>query len=198
MMNVTRQFYIPSGAQRIETIEGMEVYRYNDVTNRLCAVCFVGRVIRPTWRFGFESENKLATYINKTADKVIAKRKYKGELSALRKARKAEAVQKISVGDIFVEQYDYESTIISFWQVISKHGAKLELKMINKTLVHVDSSGRNEDYMPDIDSFVDNKIMARSIKTICADRVYLVGTSTWYSVASWNGKPVYQTNAYWR
>ena len=195
---ITRQSYIPANAIKIDTIEGIEAYYYYNEDRSLNAVCFVGKTIKPTWRYKFESGAALGKYLDKTIEKLLAYKKNKSERAEQRKANKVEAIEMVAVGDVFVECLSYEYTTIAFWQVISKRGAKLELKKIARTLVHTDSSGRNEDYMPNIDNFIDEKTMTRSISSSSGERVYLTGTSRILSYTKWNGKPQYETNSYWR
>ncbi len=196
---ITRQSYIPTKAVKIDTILGIEAYRYYNEDGSINAVCFVGKTIKPTWRYKFESEAVLTKYLDRTIEKHIAYKKNKSERAEQRKADKVEAINMVAIGDVFVECFSYEYTTVDFWQVISKRGAKLELKKIARTLVHSDSSGRNEDYMPNIDNFIeDEKTMTRSICSSSGESVYLIGTSRSLSYTKWNGKPQYETNSYWR
>ena len=198
MRNLTREFYIPQNATKIEAVEGVTIYEFfNKVNNKPAAVCFVGKTIKPTWNYWFDDETKKASKIQKTIESFEAKKIAKTEAAILRKQQSAEAAKLVKVGDIFVESSHFESTIIDFWQVIAVKGTKVELMPISKSLVHTDSSGRNEDYMPDINSFTNNKIMKANVSPLLCDTIYLKCRS-WYSISSWSGKPVYQTNAYWR
>jgi hypothetical protein len=177
---------------------GIEIYEYiNETLNKPAAVCFVGRTLKPTWKYWFDSEEDKIARIQNTVDKYKAQIKVKAQRTAERKIQKAEAEKCVSIGDIFVESSHYESTVIDFWQVVAKRGTRLELMKITKTLVDTDSSGRNEDYMPDVDNFIKDKTMKISISSKHGDIIYLVCRS-WYSITSWSGKPVYQTNSYWR
>lgn len=192
-MNITRDFYIPTGAIKLETIPGVDVYQYiNQINNCPAAMCFTGRSQKPTWRYYFKNVEHLQDYVNKTINNYRLRQKAKLDAAAERKARKEQASKTVAIGDIFVESSHYESTIIKFWQVVAKRGTKLELKSINKTLVHTDESGRNEDYMPDINNFNDGEILKCSIRDQHSDTVYLKCES-WYSITSWTGRPVYQT-----
>ena len=195
-LNRTRDFYIPQNATKLETINGVDIYQSTNSVNRPAAVCFVGRAVKPNWCFSFNTLDELSGYIDKTIEKYRTWQKRKADAKIERLANKAEAVKLVAIGDIFVESWHYESTTIQFWQVIAKRGAKVDLRLITKTMVNVDSSGRNEDYMPDIDNFTD-KTMTATIRNCCSNRVYLKCES-WYSITSWDGKPEYQTNAMWR
>ncbi len=195
-LNLTRDFYIPPNATKVETINGVDIYQYVNSVNRLAAVCFIGRAVKPNWRYSFNTLDELTSYVDKTIEKYRAWQKRKADAKIERQASKAEAVKIVAVGDIFVESSHFEYTVIDFWQVVTKRGSKVELRKLTKTMVSVDSSGRNEDYMPDIDSFTD-KTMSVSIRGCYGDRVYLKCES-WYSITSWDGKPEYQTNSYWR
>ena len=184
MRNLTREFYIPQNATKIEAVEGVAIYEFfNKVNNKPAAVCFVGKTIKPTWNYWFDDETKKASKIQKTIESFEAKKIAKTEAAILRKQQSAEAAKLVKVGDI--------------WQVIAVKGTKVELMPISKSLVHTDSSGRNEDYMPDINSFTNNKIMKANVSPLLCDTIYLKCRS-WYSISSWSGKLVYQTNAYWR
>ncbi len=195
-LNLTRDFYIPENSTKVETINGVDIYQYTNSVNKPAAVCFIGRAMKPSWRYSFNSLDELAGYIDKTIEKYRAWQKRKADAKIERQANKAEAIKMVAVGDIFVESSHFEYTVINFWQVVTKRGSKVELRRLTKTMVHVDSSGRNEDYMPDIDNFTD-KTMTATIRSCYSNRVFLKCES-WYSITSWEGKPEYQTNFMWR
>lgn len=198
MLKQDREFYIPKDAIKLDTINGVDIYQYvTKEHNQLAAVCFLGRAQKPAWRYRFTTAEQMQSRIEDTIDKYQARKTLQLEAKADRKLRKAEASKLVNIGDIFVESFHYESTTVEFWQVVSKHGSKVELNKISKSLVHTDSSGRNEDYMPDIDGFIADKKMTMTISDKVGDTIYLKCQS-WYSVTSWSGRPVYQTNIYWR
>lgn len=195
-LNLTRDFYIPANLTKLDAINGVDVYQYTNSRNKPAAVCFIGKAVKPNWHLYFNSLDELINYINKTIEKYQVWQKRKAAIKIERQANKAEAVKLVAIGDIFVESWHYESTIIQFWQVVAKRGAKVDLRQITKTMVDVDSSGRNEDYMPNVDGFTD-KTMSVNIRSCCGDRVYLKCDS-WHTITKWDGKPEYQTNIMWR
>lgn len=195
-LNLTRDFYIPQNSTKLEAINGVEVYQYTSMNNKPAAVCFMGKTIKPSWHLYFNTLDELKDYIGKTIDKYRLRQKRKAETKIERLANKAEAVKLVAIGDVFVESWHFESTTIQFWQVVAKRGAKVELRQTTKTMVDVDSSGRNENYMPDADNFT-GKTMTATIRSCYGNRVYLKCES-WYSITSWGGKPEYQTNIMWR
>lgn len=106
-------------------------------------------------------------------------------------------MDKIRIGDIFVDTFSYEYTRVSFMQVISKYGTKVILRKIKQELVGTDGSGRNEDIMPLKDQFLNDELITQTVKSLCGEDIYLSGTSSCRSVHSWDGKACYQTNSYW-
>lgn len=198
IFKLTREFYIPKQATKLETVEGIDVYHYtNEEYNQPVAVCFVGKAQKPTWKYRFKSMEELIAMVNQTIEKYLARKNHLRILATEKKLRKAEAIKLVNVGDVFVETSSYESTVIDFWQVVTKRGATVELRKIGKNLVSIDSSGRNEDYMPLVDNFISDETKRLTISDKLSDSIYLICKS-WYSFKSWNGKPVYQTNIYWR
>ena len=198
MIKLTREFYIPNLAQKIETMAGIEVFEYtNETLNKQAAICFVGKTIKPTWHHHFENVDSMKNKIQKTVQKYIADKKAKSERMKNKNQSKTEAAKLVNIGDIFVESSHYEFTVIDFWQVVAKQGVRLELMQISKRLEETGSRGRNEEYMPNIDDLISGKTMKISISSKHNDTIYLTSRS-WYSVTSWSGKPVYQTSAYWR
>lgn len=190
---ITREFYIPANSQKLDTISDIAVYQYMNSKNQLSAVCFVGRTTKPTWSIAFNNSDELLAHVQKTTSRVIAKRKLKADLATDRKVSKQEAIRMINVGDIFVERSSYEYTVINFWQVITKQGAKLELRQLSKTLQPELSSGCCEYYLPEVNNFSGEEIMAKSIRAHHERTVFLSGNPSYYSVHSWNCKAVYET-----
>lgn len=193
IQKITRDFYIPTNSQKLDTIPDMAVYKYMNSKNQLSAVCFVGRKTKPTWSVAFNNSDELLAYVQRTTSRIIASRKLKAELAANKKTSKQEAIKMVNVGDIFVERSSYEYTIINFWQVVAKQGAKLELRQLSKTLQLKLSSGCCEYYLPEVNNFSGEEIMTKSIKSHHDGIVYLGGGTGYYSVHSWNDKPVYET-----
>ena len=196
----TREFYIPTQATRIPAIDGIEAYKYTNGQNKLVGLCFVGKQIKPSWRYIFSDMVQLTEALNVTVNKFVDRQQEKAVYREWRKQNKKEAIQMVNVGDIFVESFSYESTTISFWQMVFKKGGTVGLKEINRILVNTDSCGRSEYYIPHIDSFIDNKLITRSIKSHINDTVYLCIPEAGgiHHFKKWNGKSVYETNIYWR
>lgn len=201
---ITRDFYIPTNSEMVQVSNDIVVYKYLSALNDSlpAAVCFVGKTIKPTWKFYFETEEAREQEIKKTVDKINKRNIEKIKRDNLKKANKELAVASVNVGDIFVESFSFEYTTIEFYQVIDKKNSRITLAKITKNIVDAEECERNEYYTPNKDDFdegaLDNTIV-KTIQRISDDkRVYLSGWSTYNHFKSWSGKPVYQTNCNWR
>lgn len=160
---LTREFYIPKGSKKIEThVKGVEVYEFTNTANyENITMCFVGKQVKPLWMHQFISEELKQAKIQQTIERHKAREIQRVQERAKAKKDKADAILLVKIGDIFIQTYGYDCTITTFWQVVSKHGLKVELMELTMRMTNEDSY--NQKYMPNIGDFISNKVMVARV-----------------------------------
>lgn len=185
---INREFYIPSNAIKLKTIQEIEAYKYLNHKNQLCGICFIGRAIKPVWDILFNSEVDLINYLNKSTREVINQRKLKASINVENKENLNQAILMVAIGDVFIEYSMKAQHDIIFWQVISKHGAIIELNQIyNKT--EIDKS-EGIVILPDINAFACDRVIKERIKNHIDGTINLSISNGKYKFHKWDGKPI--------
>tara|TARA_R110000824_G_scaffold40166_2_gene120655 strand:- start:11415 stop:11981 length:567 start_codon:yes stop_codon:yes gene_type:complete len=116
--------YIPKGANKVTPKTGGVVfYTYTNSVDELCAMCFVGRAQKPTWRYRFSTEDHRERCIKDQIETVIAHNEAK-------EGRRVSAKQPhtLKVDDVLYSSWGYDQTNINFYQVT---------KLVGKTMVEL-------------------------------------------------------------
>jgi hypothetical protein len=103
---------------------GITVY-YKDLPNQIgkpvvCALCFVGKAVKPTWQYRFKDVEQRTKEVEQTFAKVQAKLDRKTQ----EKAKKSEAMSNHGVvaSDVFRCSWGYDQTNIDYYEVIAVTG----------------------------------------------------------------------------
>ena len=116
-MNIPREFYIPKGARKVAAKDGSATFYLYESDARPCAVAFVGKAQKPTWRHWFRSA---AAREKKIADTIAAEQAHKARVAARRaEANKPHAWE---VGLILSSSWGYEQTNVNFFEVVAVVG----------------------------------------------------------------------------
>jgi len=121
---VTRAFFIPKDAEKIEDLESGAVAYLSVHRNGNWAMGFGGKRQRPDFNYTFPTEEYARKYIQKYFDGQRASVKAKAERRAEQKAFKT----TLKVGSILYTSWGYDQTNIDWYQVI-------EVKPSGKTVV---------------------------------------------------------------
>lgn len=113
-IKMTREFYIPQGAEKIERagVDGV-VYTYTNRLGQLCAMGFTGKRAKPTWRHYFGNETSRQKKIEGHFDccKSIT------DSRAARAAQRKAFAHTLKVGDILRATWGWEQTNIDYYEV---------------------------------------------------------------------------------
>lgn len=129
MKNIQEQRYIPEGYELSWDDQdlGIQVY-YKDLPNQICGLCFVGRAVKPTWRYRFRNEEQRLAEVTKTFEWVNRRAKQKAE----KKAELASIKHDVKVGDVFKSSWGYDQTNIDFYEVIAVSGKSVTVCAIGQ------------------------------------------------------------------
>lgn len=124
-----KQRYIPEGYVLMAKDEavGLEVYRD---PNRLVAIGYAGKRMKPDFNYRFQSEERLEKYVMDYVVDIMAVKVLKEN----RRKEQAERNKNISVqvGDIFRSSWGYEQTNIDYYQVVAVKGQMVEVREIGQ------------------------------------------------------------------
>ncbi|AUR52057.1 hypothetical protein [Aquella oligotrophica] len=180
----------------LSVIGGCEIYQYLGKDGAPCAFLSRGKSKKVSWHLKFSSlealNDKVSKQINSYLDIQESKTKYKQEKTQRSKV----AATLVNIGDIFYYSWGYDCTITSFWQVIAKSGMTVKLQQIDYRIDHIES-GRNEYLLPLKDQFVNDEVITKRIRSYCQNHSPAISMDHGLMVLH-GGKPVYQTNVYWR
>jgi hypothetical protein len=118
----TRDFYIPKGAEKIETPEAGTVaylargnYAHNGAPY-FHAVAFHGKAEKPDWNYTFKTEQQAREYIATHATNCAAHNK---RVADARKARsEVRAADHFKVGDLLHTSWGYDQTNVEFFKIV--------------------------------------------------------------------------------
>lgn len=183
----TREFYIPAGSVKISPkCGGVVFYIYNRTDGLPCAMCFVGKAQKPTWRYAFTTaakrEAKIAAQIAHTT------------AEAESKAKRTEERNKPhgwEPGLILVSSWGYEQTNVDFFEVVRVVGkCFVEIEKIGSQRANNSPDGfasMSDHCMPD-PAHRTGKVI--KVKVQFGSRVSL---STYAGAHVWDGKPMYRS-----
>lgn len=173
-----------------------EIYQYQAKDGAPCAFYSRGKSKKITWHIKFPSlsalNDKVSKLINSYLDTQNSKAKYNQEKAERSKV----AAALVNLGDIFSYSWGYDCTITSFWQVIAKSGVTVKLRQIDYKVEYIES-GRNEYLLPLKDQFINEEIITKKIRSFYQNYSPVISMDHGIMVLH-GGKPVYQTNVYWR
>lgn len=206
MIKFDRKCYIPENATlevaidviQSKELSGLQVYKYINKQNQLCAKCFIGRKVAPVWHYYFSDEQDYQSRVDLTIQNYERKKAYKAQWKIEQKENKKQSLALINEGDIFVRSYGYDCTLIEFYQVIKIKGQKVELVAIASEFVR-NECGRNDYYNPVRNKIIDEKIYMATVSPYNTHNSIFLRCSAFRSgtIAKWDGQEVYQTNSYY-
>jgi hypothetical protein len=117
-MQLTREFYIPTGARKVAHKLSSAVaylYEYKGVPY---AVVFHGKSAKPCWRYSFATplarEHRIARFFTARAEHDTARAK--------RQAERKQAGRGLGVGDVLSAMWGYEQTNIDYYEITALIG----------------------------------------------------------------------------
>lgn len=116
-MKTPREFYIPKGARKVAAKDGCATFYLYENKGRPCAVAFVGKAQKPSWRFWFRSE---AARAERIAETIANAQAHKAQVAERR--AKNNAPHKWEVGLILSSSWGYEQTNVNFFEVVAVVG----------------------------------------------------------------------------
>lgn len=123
-MKLSREYYIRKGSIRvIPKCGGIEFYLY-ELAGKPCAMCFVGKALKPTWHHRYSSPAAREGAIRRQIEATQSVQTYKATRAAEKKAAAAKG-HGLEPGLILVSSWGYEQTNVDFYEVIEKIGATM-------------------------------------------------------------------------
>jgi hypothetical protein len=183
IMKLSRDFYIPKGAQKVAMKSGGAVFYLYEQNGAPCARCFIGKAAKPAWAYKYSSAEKRAEAIQRQIAAVQAREVEKAERKA-----KANAPHGWEVGLILVASWGYDQTNVDFYEVVEVLGKSMvRIEEIGSQAANDQSAGGSSmsNYVvPDVDS--------RSGKfQRCKVSFGRVKVSSCSSASPWDGKRKY-------
>lgn len=118
MKNIQDQRYIPEGYELSWDDQELGIQVYYKEVPYVAGICFVGRAIKPTWRYRFRNAEQRLAEVTKTFEWV----KRRADNKAAKKAELASIKHDVKVGDIFKASWGYDQTNIDYYEVIAVSG----------------------------------------------------------------------------
>lgn len=181
-----RSIYIPAGATKVSPkAGGVEFHIYENKAGQPCAVCFIGKARKPSWRHRFASSALREQYIKAQIENVA---KY----NAQKAARRAEQNKphNWTPGLILSASWGYDQTNVDFYEVVEVIGKTMvRLELIGKQRA-TDSSdyshGMAQEIVPDPDRRTGQFFRSKVIDGGAAGKFG-------YRARPWDGKPAYES-----
>jgi hypothetical protein len=176
----TRDFYLPSIGTKLELPTGLTetdcvVYTYL-TKDKLCAIGFKGKSIKPSFRYSFKTIQQRNDHI---VDFYLSVYK---EKQAKEKRKKENNDVKYNVGNILYESWGYDQTNVNFYQVIEVKGTFITIREI-KSKIFEQKSYDSGTVVP-----VKDKFIGEPLKRKAGNYVKIKSYS---SAALYDGSPKY-------
>ena len=97
--------------------DAFAIYHYTNTAEKLCAIAFYGKAIKPAFRYSFRSVELRNEYSNDWASGVMRAQERIAERRAQRNQPHA-----LSVGDVLMSMWGYEQTNVDYYEVTAHHG----------------------------------------------------------------------------
>lgn len=147
--NLTRDFYIPKNATLVS--ENPAIYTYTAGNGKPAACAFVGKAIKPTWRYYFSNEAARQKKIDETIANVKARQDAKADAKAAAKAFR----HTLKVGDVLRSSWGYDQTNVDYYQVVALKGST---QVVTRRICAVtDGDGWTGRSGPDVGNFLDRE-----------------------------------------
>ncbi len=191
-MSFPRESYLPKNVRDTEPVnpEGTDlaIWKY-EAGGKFYAIAFAGKANKPLWNYSFRSEAKRDEYINETIDSRKQKLKQKQDVQQERR----EWQHDLKVGGILYSSWGYDQTNVDFYEVTAVAGKAIAIRPIESR--NVGSGGQGENKV----IAVPGKFTGPAMKKI-PSKGYAGGSSvrlnSYSSAYPWDGKPMYETDAY--
>ena len=190
-MSLTRDFYIPKGATKIEdsnTDAVAYINNYNDGT-KYTAMVFAGKRSKYDKYYGFKTAERRDEYVKQYFEDIAASYESKKKYAEKKKAMAAENQDKYEVGEILYSSWGYDQTNIDFYQIVKKTKSMITIQGIGKE--YLDTKYASEDLVKPVKNAFIGKEMRKKVGP------YGVSISSFQNASLWDGKPKYQTAYGW-
>ncbi len=189
-MKLSREFYIPKGATKVEHDSLPVVFyiedRSHDNTARVAsAMCFIGKQSKPAWYYGFTNREHMQRHIDKQIDSV--------QKTEERKAQEREERKKphsLKVGDILVNSWGYDQTNVNFYKVKKLIG-KTMVELISIRSAHIEGTEYPHGMACEVTALPSEEYGEPFRKK--ANHRNSVTINSFSSAWPWDGKPQYRS-----
>ena len=130
-LNLTREFYIPTGALKVAHKKSSAVaYLYTNRRGKPAAVMFQGKAAKPAQQFYYADEARRERAVTLFFQGI------QGREEAVRQRRVADkAPHSLETGMILVAQWGYSMSLVDFYEVVATTAGGVTLEEIGSTTV---------------------------------------------------------------
>jgi len=185
-MNLTRDFYIPKGANEVKP-DDISAVAYTYETNGIAyGLGFHGKAQKPDWHYRFRSPEARAKHI----DGFFANIRGHDKVKADRKAQRKAFINPFSLGDILHYSWGYDQTNCEFYQVVAINDKQITMREIGQD--SVDGStyahGMADSRIATPDRFIGEPL-TKLVQTYDGAIAYV--SMKFGSASLWSGEPMY-------
>lgn len=124
-MRLEREFYIPKGAEKIESPKAPAVvYKTTNTAGKPAARGFYGKAAKPVFNFYFGDEARRDTFVNAWLAKMEARSANMAARAAERAAKLAKPQEFLKVGDVLRNSWGYDQTNVDYFEVTELIGKR--------------------------------------------------------------------------
>lgn len=180
------------------------VYRYVVDTPlkgpTLAGIAFVGKAVKPAWRYLFRTEAQFDEQVLRT----VASRRLRSKAVIERKAQ-AVPTERVAVGQVFVHSWGYDQTNIDFYEVlsVSPSGKTVRAAKVSKQTLGTSPAGGPSDRVVAIPTQYGGKVVGAPFKANVrrgyrGQSMITLGPGHGGDKATlWEGDPMHETGAGW-
>ncbi len=180
--------YIPADSFEVKR-GGVDavVYLYRSISSGLCAIGYKGKSNKSVFNYRYPSEQKRSESVDKFFEGLKKDAEYKANYKNDAKAKQAEVIANLKVGDLFYSSWGYDQTNVDFYKIVGKKNKMVEIVEVGKVL---QSSSGSADYVVADSSRIIGEVMKKFVSAHGSIKVRSCANAY-----PWDGKPKYETAA---
>lgn len=128
---MTREMQVAKGAVKIADKQSDCVAYIYTANGATCAMMFIGKADKPSWRYRFPNEARR----DKAIGEAFARRRERLAAKAAEKEKRKAWVNPYKIGDLFRRSWGYDQTNVDWYEVVAVSGKMVTVRQIQQERV---------------------------------------------------------------
>jgi hypothetical protein len=190
-MTTTKFDIWQSEREAAETVaHGIRVRRTETPSGRFALQIWNPKATKPSVNYWFKTREQRELHVSRFVQSYGEQQAVKAEAKATRNGTPAQ-IEAVQPGDIFVEQFGYDQTNTTFFEVTSRSGRNVTVRRIAQREVDGSQGQMSAHVLPVAGQFTGEPHTHRL--QFHSDGEPYFSTASYASAQKWNGQPMYSS-----